>query len=123
MQRTATRFRLGRLRAADSPRRARARPMSGYVSGWGTMLVALAALLAARLDPPIARAIPVAGALLVGVLLFTQDRELFESRDDHWTPLAYALTLYLVAFVLFVVIYSDRDPVWLAASETGLCAL
>src|SRR5919202_4758998 len=49
MQRTATRFRLGRLRAADSPRRARARPMSGYVSGWGTMLVALAGLLAAPL--------------------------------------------------------------------------
>jgi hypothetical protein len=97
------------------------RRLAGY--GLGPALAALAAALAGgRLDGSFALAAPVVGALLIAVLLFAQDRELDDHREDRWTPLAYALILYLVAFVLFVVIYSVRDPILLTNISAAICA-
>ena len=115
---------------AGAEAHARLHPRFGRIGGrlvegyWiGPALAALAAaLLAGRLDEPLARAAPYVGALLVGVLLFAQDQELAEAGEERWTPLAFALVLYLVAFVLFVIVYSQRDPLPLAALACALCA-
>jgi hypothetical protein len=118
--------------AVGAEAHARLHPRFGRLGGrllegyWiGPALTALAAaLLAGRLDEPYSRAVPIIGALLVGVLLFAQDRELADSggSEERWTPLAFALVLYLVAFVAFVLLYSQREPVWLAAPASGLAA-
>src|SRR5215216_1230732 len=89
----------------------------------GPALAALAAVLTAgRLEAALARVVPFLGALLVGALLFAQDRELDDHSEERWTALAYALILYLIAFVLFVVIYGWRDPLILSALGCGVCA-
>lgn len=116
---------------AGAEAHARLHPRFGRIGGrkldgfWiGPALVALAgALVAGRLEEPLGRTAAVVGALLVGVLLFAQDRELASGEEERWTPLAYALVLYLVAFVLFVVAYGNRDPVWLAALAAGACGV
>lgn len=98
------------------------RLLEGY---WiGPALAALAAaLLIGRVEEPFARAVPFVGALLVGVLLFAQDHELAEAGEERWTPLAFALVLYLVAFVLFVIAYSQHDPIYLVALACGIAAM
>jgi len=88
----------------------------------GPALTALAAALAAgRLDGDLVRAAAVVGAALVGVLVVAQDREIDGRRQQRWTPLAFGLTLYLAAFVLFAVIYGWSDLLLLSILACGLC--
>jgi hypothetical protein len=87
------------------------------------MTALAAALLIGKLEEPFVRAVPFVGAALVGVLLFAQDHELADGTEERWTPLAFALVLYLTAFVLFVVVYSQRDPLPLAALASGGAAM
>src|ERR687884_135514 len=76
---------------------------------------------AGRLEGGVGRVAPYVGALLVGALLFAQDRELDDRGNERWTPLAFALILYLVAFGLFVIIYGAGLPIAVAAPTIGLC--
>src|SRR5438093_1848557 len=109
---------------------ARLHPRFGPVSGrqfdgfWiGPALASLASVLAAgRLEPSFGRIVPFVGALIVGALIFGQDRELDGRREEKWTPLAYALSLYLVSFSLFVEIYGSRMPMLVGALATGASA-
>jgi uncharacterized protein DUF5656 len=98
---------------------------SPYVgSFWiGPALAVLAAALAAtRLEVNLARGVSPLAAALVGVLLFAQDREL-DSREERWTPLAFALILYLAAFVLFALTYGPRDSVALSVLGCGASSM
>ena len=97
-----------------------ARRLEGF---WiGPAMAALASVMAAgRLEGGVGRVAPYVGALLVGALLFAQDRELDDRGNERWTPLAFALILYLVAFGLFVIIYGAGLPIAVAAPTTGLC--
>lgn len=119
------------LVGAGAEAQARLHPHFGPLDGrrlagfWiGPALTALAAVLAAGLlqaEP--GRVVPFVGALMVGALLFAQDRELEEHDDSPkagWSGLASALILYLVAFVLFVVLYGGRELPFLSALAIGV---
>jgi hypothetical protein len=97
------------------------RRLNGFWIG-PALAVLAAALVVGRVEGELGRGVPFVGALAVGALLFAQDRELDDLGHERWTPLAFALILYLVAFALFVVIYSAQEPIILSALACGVCA-
>jgi hypothetical protein len=101
--------------------RSTARFAAGFWIG-PALAVLAAALTAARLEDGMSRVLPLVGTLAVALLIFAQDRELSGPSEERWTPLAYALILYLTSFALFVVIYDLRAPIALLALVTGVCA-
>jgi hypothetical protein len=101
--------------------RARGRKLDSFWIGPGLSVVA-AALAASQAEPTVARVLGLFGAALVALLLVAQDRELAGQGDGRLLSLASAVVLYLVAFALFVTLYSQRDQVLLGSLGVGLAA-
>lgn len=74
----------------------------------------------------VARSIPAVGAILAGLALFGQDRELERSDDASdsgtWTKQLLSLLTYFTAFVLFTVIYQTKERSFVSAPIVALAA-
>lgn len=98
-----------------------ARRLAGFWIG-PTLATLSAVLISGRTAGDLGRLAPLAGAVLVGILLFAQDRELDERGDQRWVPLVFALVLYLVAFLLFVIYHAGLEQIYVSAAASGLTA-
>lgn len=98
------------------------RRFAGYWIGPSFAALAMA-LAAGRLGAPWDKVLALCGVLLVGGLLYAQDRELEQPQENRWIPLAFALAVYLIAFALFVVLYGAREQIAVKAAEIGLVGM
>lgn len=82
-----------------------------------------AGLVIGRAEGLLGPLVALGGTALLACLLAIQDRELREPDPTlNWLPLAFALGLYLVAFVLFTAVYGSGGPMPLLAFTNGLSA-
>jgi len=74
-------------------------------------------------DPLIVRGLPLVGAILCGLALLTQDREISEPDESGgWARLLLSLLTYVAAFVLFTLIYQTKERSLVTATSTAAVA-
>ncbi len=74
-------------------------------------------------DALIQRGLPVVGAILCGLALIAQDREVGASDDSTgWPRLLLSLLTYVAAFALFTLIYQTKERSIITATSTAVLA-
>jgi Protein of unknown function (DUF5656) len=74
-------------------------------------------------DSLIQRGLPLLGAILCGLALVAQDREIDASHDTTgWPRLVLSLLTYVAAFALFTMIYQTKERSIITATSTAILA-